>query len=99
LYVRRIKVPGGGEGFNYQLVRSYREGRMVKKEVLVHLGPFSDTADALTRWRNACDELESSGRHTQAQKLKAKYDRLVELTNGESTWDPKHRWYRDGLGP
>ena len=92
MYVRRVKPPGGGEEY-YQLVRSYRQGGTVKKEVLVHLGPYWDTADALKSWRDACRDLEQLRRHTQAQKLRAKCDRLAELTRAD-TDDPQHREHR-----
>jgi hypothetical protein len=91
VYVRRVKAPGGDE--YYQLVRSYRRGGIVTKEVLVHLGPYSDTLKALRRWRDDCHELERIGRHAKAQKLRAKCDRLAELT-GDGTNDPYHYWHR-----
>ena len=91
MYVRRVKTPRGVE--YYQLVRSVREGGTVKKEVLVHLGPYWDTADALNSWRDTCRELEQLHRDTQAQKLKAKCDRLAALTRADTN-EPEHREYR-----
>ncbi len=93
MYIRRVKVPGGGEEFNYQLVRSYREGGTVKKEVLVHLGPYWDTEDALRSWRAAADDLSQLYRYTQAEKLWAKCERLAELTHAD-TDNPQHKEYR-----
>jgi hypothetical protein len=92
MYLRSVKAPGDGERY-YQLVRSYREGGTVKKEVLVHLGPYWDTEDALKSWRDACRELEQLHRPTQAQKLRAKCDRLAELTHADAD-EPQHRVYR-----
>lgn len=94
MYVRRVKAPGGGQKY-YQLVRSFREGGIVKKEVLVHLGPYWDTEDALKSWRRAYEELEQLHRPTQAQKLRAKCDRLAELTRAD-TDDPQHLEHHGG---
>jgi hypothetical protein len=91
VYVRRAKTPGGDR--YYQLVRSYREGGTVKKKVLVHLGPYSDTLEALKRWRADCQELDRLGKHTHADKLRAKCSLLAELT-GADTNDPYHYWYK-----
>jgi hypothetical protein len=91
IYIRRVKRQGD-DGYDYQLVRSYREGGTVKKEVLVHLGAYWDTEDALLSWREACRDLEQLHRTSQAQKLRAKCDRLTELTRAD-TDEPKHREY------
>jgi hypothetical protein len=92
VYIRPVKVPGGVDEGYFQLMRSYRQGGAVKKEVLVHLGPYWDTEDALKCWRAQCRELESLHRPLQAQKLGAKCERLAELTRAD-TDDPQHVQY------
>ena len=82
MFVRKVKSRGTGPYF--QLVRSYREGGKVKQEVLVHLGEHPTPGAALDAWPTQVEHLRAIGRDDQANKLKAKLDRLRELMKGES---------------
>jgi hypothetical protein len=62
----------------YQAVRSYREQGKVKQEV-VHLGEHATADEALTAWEQDVRQLQST-RPRKADKLRAKMDRLKELT-------------------
>jgi hypothetical protein len=82
VFVRRVKSRGTGPYF--QLVRSYREGGKVKQEVLVHLGEHTTPEAALEAWPSDLEHLRAIGRDGQADKLKAKLDRLRELVEKRS---------------
>jgi hypothetical protein len=64
-------------------VRSYREEGTVKKEVLVHLGEYNTPEEALSAWPSEIVEHQRYGRDEQADKLKAKLQKLRRLTKGE----------------
>jgi hypothetical protein len=80
IYIRAVNIERDGEryGTYYQAVRSYREQGTVKQDV-VHLGEHQTAYEALTAWERQIGPLETT-RPKQAQKLKAKVDRLRELT-------------------
>jgi hypothetical protein len=59
-------------------VRSYREQGKVKQEV-IHLGQHTTADEALTAWKLEIGELQMT-RPKQARKLRAKLERLQELT-------------------
>ena len=59
-------------------MRSYREQGKVKQEV-VHLGEYATADDALTAWAEDVRALQTT-RPRKADKLRAKMDRLKELT-------------------
>jgi len=65
-------------GTYYQAVRSYREQGKVKQDV-VHLGEHQTADDALKAWAEDARALQAT-RPRQAEKLRAKMDRLRELT-------------------
>jgi hypothetical protein len=83
IYIRAIKIERDGEqyGTYYQAVRSYREGRKVKQEV-VHLGEHQTVEAALATWPQEIQKLERTGRPKKAKTLQRKLDRLQELTEG-----------------
>ena len=76
IYIRAINIEREGEryGTYYQAVRSYREGRKVKQEV-VHLGEHATADEALTAWEQDVRQLQTM-RPRKAEKLRAKMDRL-----------------------
>lgn len=80
IYIRAVNIERDGEryGTYYQAVRSYREQGKVKQDI-VHLGEHQTADEALTAWERQIGALEPT-RPKQAQKLKAKVDRLQELT-------------------
>ena len=59
-------------------MRSYREGGKVKQEV-VHLGEHATAEEALKAWEQEIGSLQTT-RPRKADKLRAKMDRLKELT-------------------
>ena len=75
-----MKVDRDGEqyGTYYQAVRSYREGGKVKQDV-VHLGEHATADEALTAWAEDVRQLQAT-RPRKADKLRAKMERLRELT-------------------
>ena len=81
VFVRSVKSRGTGPYF--QLVRSYREGGKVKQEVLVHLGEHPTIEAALDAWPSEVEHLRVIGRDAQADKLKAKLEKLRELAKAE----------------
>jgi hypothetical protein len=83
IYIRAVNIERDGEryGTYYQAVRSYREQGKVKQEV-IHLGQHSTPEKALTAWERQIGALETT-RPKQAKKLKAKVDRLRQLTGEE----------------
>ncbi len=78
IYVRSIKSRKYGDYF--QLVRSYRENGVVKKQVLVHLGEHDAPEAALAAWPSDIEDHRQSGRTEQADKLEAKLTWLRALT-------------------
>ena len=80
MYIRAVKIDRDGEqyGTYYQAVRSYREQGKVKQEV-VHLGEHATADEALTAWADEVRRLQAT-RPRKADKLRAKMDRLKELT-------------------
>jgi hypothetical protein len=60
-------------------VRSYREQGKVKQEV-IHLGEHQTADEALTAWQREIGALETT-KPKQARKLRAKLERLRELTH------------------
>jgi hypothetical protein len=83
IYIRAVNIERDGEryGTYYQAVRSYREQGKVKQDV-VHLGEHQTADEALTAWERELEELVRT-RPKQAQKLKAKLERLRELSRVE----------------
>ena len=73
-----IERDGERYGTYYQAVRSYREAGKVKQEV-VHLGEHATADEALTVWEQDVLSLLAS-RPRKADKLRAKMERLRELT-------------------
>jgi hypothetical protein len=80
IYVRRMRSRERGPYF--QLVRSYREGRQVKQEVLVHLGEHETPEAALAAWPPEIEHLRVIGRESQGEKLESKLTKLRELWEG-----------------
>jgi hypothetical protein len=80
IYIRAVNIERDGEqyGTYYQAVRSYRESGKVKQNV-VHLGEHQTADDALTAWVEEVRTLQAT-RPRKAEKLRAKMDRLRELT-------------------
>jgi hypothetical protein len=80
IYIRAVNIERDGEqyGTYYQAVRSYREQGKVKQEV-VHLGEYATADEALTAWVEEIRRLDTA-RPKKAEKLRAKMDRLRELT-------------------
>ncbi len=80
MYIRTVNIERYGEryGTYYQAVRSYREAGKVKQEV-VHLGEHATADEALTAWAEDVRALQTT-RPRKADKLRAKMDRLKELT-------------------
>ena len=80
IYIRAVNIERDGEqyGTYYQAVRSYRESGKVKQNV-VHLGEHQTADDALTAWVEEVRTLQAK-RPRKAEKLRAKMDRLRELT-------------------
>lgn len=80
IYIRAINIERDGEryGTYYQAVRSYREAGKVKQEV-VHLGEHATADEALAAWERDVLSLQTA-RPRKADKLRAKMDRLKELT-------------------
>ena len=76
-----------GRGPYFQLVRSYREGGKVKQEVLVHLGRYETTDDALAAWPSEVKHLRAIGREHQADKLEANLKKLIALRESEKRKD------------
>jgi hypothetical protein len=85
IYVRRVKSRGRGPYF--QLVRSYREGSKVKQEVLVHLGRYEKSEDALAAWPSEVRHLRQIGREYQADKIEANLKKLRALSESEKRKD------------
>ena len=83
IYIRAVKIERDGEqyGTYYQAVRSYREKRKVKQEV-IHLGEHSTAEAALESWPQEIQELERIGRPRKADKIQRKLKRLQELRKG-----------------
>jgi hypothetical protein len=73
-----IERDGERYGTYYQAVRSYREAGKVKQEV-VHLGEHATADEALTAWEQDVLSLQAT-RPRKADKLRAKMERLRELT-------------------
>jgi hypothetical protein len=80
MYIRTVNIERDGEqyGTDYQAVRSYREAGKVKQEV-VHLGEHATADEALTAWEQDVLSLQTT-RPRKADKLRAKMERLRELT-------------------
>lgn len=80
MYIRTVNIERDGEryGTYFQAVRSYREGGKVKQDV-VHLGEHATADDALAAWEQDVLSLQTT-RPRKADKLRAKLDRLKELT-------------------
>jgi hypothetical protein len=72
-----------GRGPYFQLVRSYREGGKVKQEVLVHLGRYETTDDALAAWPSEVRHLRAIGREHQADRLEENLRKLTVLIEAE----------------
>ena len=80
MYIREVNINRDGEryGTYYQAVRSYREAGKVKQDV-VHLGEYPTADEALTAWAEDIRQLQTT-RPRKADKLRAKMDRLRELS-------------------
>ncbi len=80
MYIRTVNIKRDGEkyGTYYQAVRSYREAGKVKQDV-VHLGEHATADQALTAWADDVRALQTT-RPRKADKLRAKIERLKELT-------------------
>lgn len=77
IYVRSVKSRKYGDYF--QLVRSYRDEGMVKKEVLVHLGEYDTPKAALAAWPGEIEDHRKHDRGEQADKLFVKLEKLRTL--------------------
>ncbi len=80
IYIRAVNIERDGEqyGTYYQAVRSYRVNGKVKQDV-VHLGQHSTPQAAVEAWEREIRELVTV-RPKAARKVRAKLDRLRELT-------------------
>ncbi len=80
MYIRTVNIERDGEqyGTYYQAVRSYRENGKVKQDV-IHLGVHATANEALTAWAEDVRQLQTT-RPRKADKLRAKMERLRELT-------------------
>lgn len=80
MYIRTVNIERDGEqyGTYYQAVRSYREAGKVKQDV-IHLGEYATADEALTAWAEDIRQLQTT-RPRKADKLRAKMERLRELT-------------------
>jgi hypothetical protein len=68
------------------LVRSYRdENRVVKKEVLLHLGKHESPEAAFSAWLAVIENHRQNDRHDQADKVAAKLFKLSSLLARKST--------------
>ncbi len=79
MYIRTVNINRDGEqyGTYYQAVRSYREGRKVKQEV-IHLGEHATADEALTAWADDVRQLQTT-RPRKADKLRVKSAKLRGL--------------------
>jgi len=88
VYIRTVNINRDGEqyGTYYQAVRSYREAGKVKQDV-VHLGEHATADEALIAWTKDIRQLQMT-RPRKAEKLRAKMERLEQLTGGDEMADP-----------
>ena len=84
MYIRTVNIERDGErygeryGTYNQAVRSHRENGKVKQEV-IHLGEHATADEALTAWAEDVRQLQSA-RPRKAEKLRAKMERLKEMS-------------------
>jgi hypothetical protein len=73
VYIRTIKT--GGREY-HQAVRSFREGKTVRHDVIAHLGNLATPQQALEYWPEEVALLRRTGQHGKADKLERKLNRL-----------------------